>query len=165
MNFLILSRLLCFSFFLFLFTSLKAQESPADHHGHAHHSFEIGVANAPVYFVKEKEVSYGLHLHGIYTFPHSRYGVGLGYERIFDEHEHQTFGLVASYRVIEPLSLILSPGITFEHGETSEAAFAIHVEATYEFEVGDFHVGPVAEWAYDPEDIHLSLGLHIGYGF
>jgi len=26
-------------------------------------------------------------------------------------------------------------------------------------------IGPSSEFAYDPEDIHLSLGLHIGYGF
>lgn len=160
----ILSSRILFTLLLpFLAGSIFAQDDGHDH-GHSHHSFEIGVANAPVYFLKEKEISYGLHLHGIYTFPHTRYGIGLGYERIFDEHEHQTIGLVGSYRLIDPLSFIVSPGITFEKEEETETAFAIHFETAYEFELGDFHIGPVAEVAYDPEDIHLSLGIHIGYG-
>ena len=34
-----------------------------------------------------------------------------------------------------------------------------------EFEFNNFHIGPVLEFAYDPEDYHISLGLHIGFGF
>ena len=58
----------------------------------------------------------------------------------------------------------MSPGITFE-GDASDINFALHIETNYEFELNDFHLGPVLELATDPEDIHLSLGLHIGYGF
>lgn len=43
--------------------------------------------------------------------------------------------------------------------------FALHLEASYEFEIGDLHIGPVIEYAYDTEDQHLSLGLHVGIGF
>ncbi len=93
------------------------------------------------------------------------FGIGLGYERIFDEHKHNTFGVVASYRPIDPLSLNLSPGVTYEGSESDHLDFALHVEATYEFEISNVHIGPVFEFAYDPEDYHLSLGLHIGYGF
>lgn len=61
----------------------------------------------------------------------------------------------------------LSPGITFEdeEGESSETNFALHFETSYEFEVKNFHIGPVFEVAYDPEDYHISLGLHVGFGF
>ena len=61
-------------------------------------------------------------------------------------------------------SINIAPGITSE-GDESVTNFALHIESTYEFEVGNFHIGPVLEWAYDPEDVHISLGLHIGYGF
>ncbi len=136
-----------------------------DHENHDHHRNEIGIANSPVYFVKEKEFTYGLHIHYIYNIPNSQFGIGLGYERIFDEHKHQTYGIVGSYRPIDEWSINLSPGITFEGSETEEAAFAVHLETSYEFEINNFHIGPVLEFAYDPEDYHISLGLHVGYGF
>ncbi|MEO5907479.1 MAG: hypothetical protein ABIQ11_12180 [Saprospiraceae bacterium] len=46
-----------------------------------------------------------------------------------------------------------------------EVAFALHAETAYEFELSNFHLGPVLESAYDPEDFHISLGLHTGIGF
>ena len=152
-------------------TQLEAQHDHADemndHAGkeHHHHRNEIGIANAPVYFMKEESFSYGLHLHYIHTFHESKFGLGAGYERIFDEHGHNTFGLVLSYRAVDKLNFILSPGLTIEDASPGESSFAMHAEASYEFEFGDFHLGPVFEVAYDPEDVHLSLGIHIGYGF
>lgn len=100
----------------------------------------------------------------IYSLEDTKFGIGLGYERIFDEHKHNTIGVVLSYRAIEEFSINVSPGLTFE-GEENVPNFAVHVESSYEFEFKNFHIGPVAELAYDPEDIHVSLGLHIGYGF
>jgi len=142
-----------------------SQEGGHEHeHHHDHHNNEFGVANAPVYFLKEKQFSYGLHAHYMRNIIHTRISVGFGYERIFDEHRHHTLGVVFGYRPIEALSINASPGLTFEGGSLSPA-FALHIETAYEFEVKNFHIGPAAEFAYDPEDIHLSLGLHIGYGF
>ena len=157
-----------FQLFIFLVTigvSVNAQHNHEDHEGHhhSHHKNEIGVANAPVYFVKEKELTYGLHLHYIRTLGETKFGIGLGYEQIFDEHEHKTFGIVASYRVFEGMSVTASPGVTSEKG--GELFFALHLETVYEWEVGNFHIGPVVEVAYDPEDYHFSIGLHVGYGF
>lgn len=134
----------------------------ADHH--SHHKNEIGIANAPVYFVKEKILSYGLHAHYIRTIANSKFGIGAGYERIFDEHKHNTIGLVFSYRPAKHFSFYVSPGLAFED-ESDHTNFAFHLESSYEFEVNDFHIGPVLEFAYDVEDYHISLGLHIGYGF
>ena len=155
--------------FIALGTTLIAQDDH-DKHGadgmhESHHKNEIGVANAPVYFVKEKIFSYGLHFHYVRTLGDSKFGLGLGFEQIFDEHKHKTFGPVFSYRPYEEWSLNVSPGLTFEESQSSEMNFAIHIETSYEFEVKNFHFGPVLEFAYDPEDIHISLGLHIGYGF
>ena len=143
---------------------LFAQDEHGHNHNHIHHhKNEIGIAVSPVYFFRENETSSSLHLHYSHQLNESKFAVGLGYERIFDEHEHQTIGIVGSYRIIEPLSFNLSPGITFEGAE--ELHFAFHIETIYEFELGDFHLGPAIEFAYDTEDYHISAGIHIGYGF
>ena len=43
------------------------QDEDHAEHDHGHHH-EIGIANAPVYFIKEKELSYGLHFHYLANF-------------------------------------------------------------------------------------------------
>ena len=63
---------------LFIPLALLAQENDHDHDDpdhvhHEHHRHEIGVANSPVYFIKEKELSYGLHAHYIYHFDNSKF--------------------------------------------------------------------------------------------
>lgn len=145
--------------------TILAQDNVQDESHHEHHLNEIGLVTSPVYFVNEKEVSFSYHFHYVRNIHESKFGYGIGYERITGEHKHNTIGLVGSYRPIEDLSVNLSPGITFESHGGETASFALHFELTYEFELHDFHVGPAFEVAYDPEDIHLSLGLHIGYGF
>ena len=140
------------------------EHSDADSGSHEHHKNEIGISNAPVYFIKEKVFAYGLHVHYVHNIAESKFGIGLGYERIFDEHKHNTIGLEATYRPIEKLSFDLSPGVAFEDNN-SKKYFALHFETSYEFEMKDFHLGPAIEFAYEPEDLHISVGIHIGYGF
>ena len=163
--------LIIFIFFLSN-TIVKGQEhNHDDHEHHTHPKNEIGVANAPVYYLKEKEFTYGLHFHFIRTIGESKFGLGLGYEQIFDEHEHKTIGIVGCFRPTHGLSINLSPGLTFEkHIEDdgtieTEKNLGAHLESAYEWDFGNLHIGPVVEFAYDQEDIHISLGLHIGYGF
>ncbi|MCB0482182.1 MAG: hypothetical protein KDC83_12160 [Flavobacteriales bacterium] len=142
----------------------QSQGDEKEHHHH-HHKNEIGMANAPVYFLQDDEFAYGIHFHYVRKLTESKFGIGLGYERIFDDHEHNTFSLVGDYRPIEAWSINVSPGVTYESRAASQLVFSLHIETAYEFELGDFHIGPAAEWAYDTEDIHISLGIHIGYGF
>lgn len=153
-----------FTTFLTLVVYGQTKNIDKEHtNNHEHHKNEIGIANSPVYFIKEKVFAYGLHFHYVRNIPKTKFGFGLGYERIFDEHKHNTFGLVGTYRPIENLSFNVSPGLTFEDNKTTN--FALHLESSYEFEIRNFHIGPAFEFAYDPEDYHISLGLHIGYGF
>ena len=158
------SILLIFLLPFYLFS--QEEHDHEDHEGghHFHHKNEIGIANAPVYFVKEKSISYGLHLHYVRTLGESKFGLGLGFERIFDDHGHNTIGIVTAYRPIDQWCINLSPGVSIEDN-SPDVLFALHVETSYEFEINNFHIGPVLEFAYDPEDIHISLGLHIGLGF
>lgn len=146
-----------------LFGQIKNEEKSTIN-SHEHHKNEIGIANSPVYFIKEGVFAYGLHFHYVRNITKTKFGFGLGYERIFDQHRHNTLGFVGTYRPLDNLSFNVSPGLTFEDGNDT-ANFALHLETSYEFEVKNFHIGPAFEFAYDPEDYHISLGLHIGYGF
>lgn len=103
----------------------QTTEHSAEHlDNHEHHKNEIGVANSPVYFLKENVFAYGLHIHYVRNITKSKFGLGLGFERIFDEHKHNTIGLVATYRPIEKLSFNISPGLTIED-DNPKANFAL----------------------------------------
>jgi len=133
------------------------------HHHHDTHRNEIGIANAPVYFTREKTLAYEFHLHYIHRLPETKFGIGLGYERIFDKHRHQTIGLVGNFSPFDRLNLAIAPGVAFE--KDGEKHFTTHLETSYDFDVHGFHLGPAFEIAIDREDIHLSLGLHVGIGW
>ena len=149
-------------FFGLITTSIYGQEV---NHDHDHHKYELGVANSLVYFAGEDEYAYGFHLHLVRNISHSKFGYGIAYERIFDKHKHNTIGIVGSYIPFKSLHISIAPGVSFEDAEPSELKFAFHTEASYDFDLWNFHVGPLLEFAFDPEDYHISLGLHIGYGF
>ena len=142
-----------------------AQSNHADHDHHHHPKNELGLGNYLVYLAGEKELSYGLHVHYLRTIEDSKFGVGLGFEQIFDEHDHQTIGIIGSYRPIYPLVISLSPGILLKGGERSTVNFALHAEAVYEFEINNFHLGPAIGFGYASSEFHVSFGLHLAYGF
>ncbi len=131
---------------------------------HKHPKNEVGVAISPAYFVKEDVFTFSMHLHYIRTISETKFGIGASFERIIFAPKHSTYGIVFAYRPIESLSFIVSPGVTYEDANPG-SFFALHIETAYEFELGNFHIGPAFEFAYDPNDYHLSLGVHIGYGF
>jgi len=150
---------------LLAFTQTLTAKSPDSHVNSDNLKNEFGIANSPIYIINEKEFAYGLHAHYIRGLKETKFGIGVGYERIFDEHKHNTIGVILSYTLLEHFALNLSPGITFNDNNASELNFGLHLEALYEFELGIFHIGPVAEFACAGEDYHVSLGLHLGFGF
>ncbi|HQP75870.1 MAG TPA: hypothetical protein PL069_00610 [Saprospiraceae bacterium] len=133
--------------------------------GHEHHKNEIGVVVAPAYFTHTREFNFGLHLHYLRSLGESKFGVGAGYERIFGDHAHHFLGVVAAYRPTGAFSLILSPGLAYEDAKHAGPQFGLHIEAVYEFDIKGIHIGPVFEFSYDADDIHISPGIHIGIGF
>jgi len=150
---------------LFCSTKITAQSHEHDNHHHHHPRNEVGLGNYLAYIASEKEYGYGLHLHYLRTFEESKFGMGLGYEQIFGEHDHKTLGIVGAYRPISPLVLSLSPGILFPGRERSTMSIALHAEAVFEFEIDHFHLGPAIEYAYASNEFHISIGLHLAYGF
>jgi len=155
---------------LFLFLMLFCRELAAQSHEHGepHHEHpknEIGLANHLVYLVNDQEYAYGLHIHYLRAFESSKFGAGFGYEQIFADHSHKTLGVIGSYRPIEHLYFQLSPGIAFIGTEDPIARFALHLETTYELELNHLHLGPALGFAYNSEDLHVSIGLHLAFGF
>ena len=90
---------------------------------------------------EDNEVAYGIHLHLIHRLENTKLGFGIGYERVFDEHGHNMFGLVASYYPIKEWSISFTPGFMFEDDAPSELHFALHLETLYEFHLNHFTLG------------------------
>ncbi len=148
--------------FLFILSS-KIYTQEYSHHDYDH-NYEFGLAAMTIYLGGEKDLSKGMHGHLTRSLAHGKFGFGFGYELIFDKHKHQTIGLVALYRPINKLSIGVSPGIAMEQGFSGDKHPALHIETGYDFNFGEFHVGPLLEVAFDAEGYHVSLGLHIGFG-
>ncbi len=129
-----------------------------EHHNH------FGIATGPVYIINENEIAPGLHFHymRLIEVGNAHFGIGLGLEGIFDEHRHYATSINFSYLPIHALTLTIAPGIQFA---PESEDFTMHFEVVYEFEIGELHIGPVAEYAWSPNDAHAMIGLHIGFGF
>ena len=141
------------------------QPHEAAEHADAHdHALELGLATGAAYLVGEGEITAGLHLHLVATLGETAWGLGLGYERLLDEHAHNTASAVLQYRITTEWSVIAAPGVTFEDHDPGALAPAVHLETAYEFLIGDFHIGPALEVALDTEDAHVTGGLHFGLG-
>ena len=158
-------RLYLYVFFLAIPLIVQAQDHVHLDKHHSHDRNEVAISNNLVFLGMDKELSFGVHLHYLRNFGETKFGYGLGYERIFDEHGHHTISIAGSYRPFHDLVLMVSPGITFDDFREEHFDFSIHLEAGYEFEIKHFHLGPVLGVAFIPGDYHLSLGIHLGYGF
>lgn len=144
---------------------VRAQDHKHLDNHHSHYGNEIAISNNLVFLGTDREFAYGIHLHYVHNFGETKFGAGLGYERIFDEHGHNSISIAGSYRPFHEFVILLSPGITFEDHWDRQVELSIHIETGYEFEIKHLHFGPVLGFAYIPGDYHLSMGLHLGYGF
>lgn len=152
---------------LFLVFSLNTFAQTEEHECEHHHSkFELGLSNGLVYNFTESEAAYGLHVHVVSSIGESdKFGMGIGYERIFDDHKHNALSLVLLYHPIEHVSINLAPGVTWLGSDSNTIKPALHLEGLYEFKIGKFHLGPLLGVAFNTEDLHASVGLHLAYGF
>ncbi len=153
------------AFFFGFLTLMFSNQLFSEEHSHNCHTHEIGIGAVPTYLINEEEVAFGLHLHYVYSFEHTDFGIGLGYERIFDEHGHNTLGIAFNYKPIENLSFNLIPGLAFGDDGFDHSEFAFHIESLYEFKIGEVHIGPLFEYAFESHGNHISFGIHLGIGF
>lgn len=159
-----MKRILLIFIYLLTIYSAKAQKTDAhDHHEHQRH--EVSVGAFPVFFLNESETAYGMHFHYVYNIPATRAGIGLGFEKIFDEHQHNTLGINLSYRPFEKLNIGLTPGFTFEGSEINSGVPSLHLETAWEFAIGALHLGPVVGFGVDKNEMHMGVGIHFGMGF
>lgn len=156
---------LFFALIILVISSLKAQEDGHEHK-HIHPEFELGFSNNLVFNFTEEEFVYGIHLHFVKTIGKSdKIGLGIAYEKIFDEHKHNSLSLIFMCRPVEHLSFNMAPGISWLASETNTIMPVMHIEGLYEWEFGFFHIGPLIGVAFSSEDFHTSLGLHMAFGF
>jgi hypothetical protein len=155
---------------IFIFSSFlvysQDQNFQDEHHHHEHPKNEIGFSNNIVFNTHENEFAYGVHLHFVRTIGKSdKFGLGLGYERIFDDHKHNSANLLFIYRPVDYLSINLAPGVVWLDEESNSVKPSMHIEGLYEWQLGNFHLGPLVGIAFNTEDFHASLGLHLAIGF
>lgn len=152
---------------IFIFTSIVLYSQNHDHDEEHHHSeYEFGFSNGIVFNFTESEAAYGVHIHFIKTISKSdKLGLGVGYERIFDDHKHNAVSIILLYRPIEHFSVNLAPGVSWLSTEKKSAKPSLHIEGLYEWEFGSFHIGPLVGIAFNTEDFHSSAGLHLAFGF
>ncbi|HDR53045.1 MAG TPA: hypothetical protein ENN90_15735 [Mariniphaga anaerophila] len=152
---------------LLLFTASAQNHHNHEHHAHADaHKYHIGFGVAATHFMSEPELAPGVHVHVIRQLGHhNRWGLGLGYEGILDEHMHNSLNFLVNYYPLKHLSINAGPGMVFsEHDGENEILPAFHTEVIYEFNLGKFHIGPMAGFGIDSEDTHFSVGVHVGIG-
>ncbi|UCG58128.1 MAG: hypothetical protein JSU70_01215 [Phycisphaerales bacterium] len=163
------------SFIVLFHTSTGCCEPMEREHEHAEHGghdrvYELGVSTGFVRMEPEGQSAVGTHLHLIRRFQGEDirrfFGLGIGFETVFADHTHyNVMGTIAVYPY-KNLSIGISPGVLIvEHDNECELCYSTHVEVAYVFEIGQFHVGPVAGYAKSGDDEHYFVGIHLGRGF
>ena len=156
---------LCLLWFLISFSGFIAR-------GHEHvsdekHNYHVGLGFAEAWMSDVSGLKPSIHLHFIRQLGEQRnWGLGLGYESIAGKPLHQGMYIIYNRQIINKLSVNIAPGITFSKNQASvEVNPAAHFEVIYEIDAGKVHLGPMIGFGIDPEDLHFSAGIHIGFGF
>ncbi len=127
----------------------------------------ISLGLGPVYNLHEERFFPGLgfEFEQLLPFGDRRFGIGVAAEMAFDKHKHYVVSLLACYHPVEPLTLCLAPGVMLIDHDRFESRAALHFGVEYEFEVGGGSLAPSVEAAVSGDDVHLMLGVHVGFGF
>lgn len=154
--------------------NLVAQHSnkkSISHASHNHefdpHKYHIGIGLGGAHIFSENVQAPAFHLHFLRQLGHqNQWGLGIGYEAIADEHWHNGLNLLLNYRPLRFLSLLAGPGLVIgKHDGKTEVLPAFHTEAVFEFNAGGLHIGPMIGYGLDKEDSHITVGVHVGFGF
>jgi hypothetical protein len=144
-------------------------EDGALHHEHEEHAHHIGLMVGPVYSVHEESFSPGIGLEYERVLPLGDriLGIGLGVETILDGHGHYVASILMHFHPGRMITLTAGPGLAVvkHEGEEWERRAALHFSASYEFELETLFLAPAFELGIAGEDVHLMLGVHIGFGF
>lgn len=144
---------------LFFSTFTFAQQS----HQHNHQQHEVGVSIGGAYGIEHREWAPVIHAHYFRSFtPHSRWAFGGGVEYIPGDEQHAEVAAGVRFEPIDKLQLSLMQGISI----AEKTRFSVHAEVIYEvLHWGNFHMGPVAGYAWTKDHSHCSVGLHFALAF
>ncbi|OFX83622.1 MAG: hypothetical protein A2W99_15445 [Bacteroidetes bacterium GWF2_33_16] len=81
-----------------------------------HTEFEIGLSNELVCSFTEKLATFRHHIHVEKIIGHSE-RFGLRYDMVSDDHRYTTISFIPMYRLIDYLSIRLSPEVTLKLSE------------------------------------------------
>lgn len=160
--------IILFCLFNFIIPEISGNERNDDHnHLHDQHKYHLGFGVAGAYLTNEQKIAPGFHLHLLRQLgKEQKWGLGLGYEAIFKDNLHSGINLLANWHPIKFLSFNAGPGLVFgKHDGESEILPAFHTEAVFEFDLNKLHIGPMAGFGIDSEELHFSVGVHVGFGF
>jgi hypothetical protein len=161
---------LCLILAVFSTTALYGHSGVSDkEHLHTEdpHKYHFGFATVASHIIGESGIAPGFHVHFVRQMGKAnRWGLGLGYETVADEHWHNSLNLLANYRPVSFLSILAGPGLSLKkHEGDFEALPAFHTEAVFEFNLKGLHAGPLLGYGFDKEESHFSIGFHVGFGF
>lgn len=150
-------------------TNICAVNPSDDHseHEHQHGEWEVALVGSGVFLFAEDDFAFGTHLHVLKSLENVKgLNVGIGFEAIFAEHLHFSTSLAAKYMFWDNFGILLAPGVQFvNHQDEWESSLNAHFELIYELELGKYHIGPAVGYSVSKEDMHASVGLHVGYSF
>lgn len=150
-----------------LFIIPVSSQEKGNEHIHEHHNYHIGIGFAGSHISGEKGIDPGFHLHFLRQIGEQRnWGVGVGFETLIKDNLHNSVNFLVNYHLFHFVSLNAGPGLVFEKlNDKTEIAPAFHTEAVFEFDLNEIHIGPMVGFGFDKEDSHISLGIHLGFGF
>lgn len=147
--------------------SLKAQhDGSADHPPLAHHEpvfhvDEVGVGVAPVFEVNGAEsAGTALHAHYIHHLSNSAWGVGADYEHVFALHEHAAVMALLQWSPHPYTHFVMGSGMFHELAGPWNPA--VHLEAFQDFHWHGMAIGPFVEYAIEPGQRQMEMGVHLG---
>ena len=149
---------------LFFNSNLWAKGSNHQLEEHKHH---IGFLFGSVYNISEEKNMLGLGFEYEHVLPFwdNLFGIGIAGEVVFDKHKHYVVSVLIPAHPTRELTLFIAPGIMFIDRENVERRFAFHFGVEYEFELEKIFLAPEIEFGVSGDDIHIMMGIHIGFGF
>ena len=139
----------------------KGQHEPEGPHTPVFHVDEVGVGVAPVFDVNHGEAAgTALHAHYVHHLGHSAWGLGADYEHVFADHEHTSLMALFQWSPHPYTHLVMAPGMFHEvHGAWNPA---VHLEAYQDFHWHGMAIGPFMEYAIEPGQRQMEMGVHLG---
>jgi hypothetical protein len=147
---------------LFCFSQHNHDDENHSHEDHSHNNeFAIGLGVIP-----EHENALGIHAHYIKGIGlNNKFGAGISFETILDDHEHHSFSLISLYRFDFGITVAYAAGILRVVEDEPEYQFSQHIELAYEIPFGELHIGPQIDIGIEEEGIHYMFGVHLGIDF